>query len=85
MFEFEGPAQYAYSPHNNFEEFFQTGYNIANTLALTAGNEKVRSLFSYTSTISQGIVENNKLRRNDFNLRIDGNLTEFFSFDTKLT
>jgi len=82
---FAGPAKYAYSPHNNFEDFFGTGYNIANTLVLTAGNEKLRSLFSYTNTISQGIVENNKLRRNNFNLRIDGNLTDKFSFDTKLT
>jgi TonB-dependent SusC/RagA subfamily outer membrane receptor len=82
---FAGPAQYAYSPHNNFEDFFQTGYNIANTLALTAGNEKLRSLFSYTNTISQGIVEHNKLRRNNFNLRIDGDLTNNFSIDTKLT
>ena len=82
---FAGPSQYAYLPHNNFEDFFQTGYNIANTLALTAGNDKVRSLFSYTNTISQGIMEHNKLRRNNFNLRIDGDLTNKFSFDTKLT
>ncbi len=79
------PAQYAYSPHNNFEEFFQTGYNIANTLTLTSGTEKVRTLFSYTNTNSRGIVETNKLRRNNFNLRLDGNLTPKLSFDTKLT
>ncbi len=82
---FEGPAQYAYSPHNNFEDFFQTGYNIANTLTITSGQDKVRSLFSYTNTISQGIVEYNKLRRNNFNLRFDGNLTPKLSFDAKLT
>jgi TonB-linked SusC/RagA family outer membrane protein len=82
---FTGPAQYPYNPHNNFEYFFNTGHNMANTLAITAGNEKARSLFSYTSTLSQGIVENNKLRRNHFNLRIDGNLTDHFSYDAKLT
>jgi len=82
---FEGPAQYTFSSNNNFEDFFSTGYNIANTLALTAGNQKVSSLFSFTNTIAQGVVENNKLRRNNFNLRIDGNLTEKFSFDAKLT
>ena len=76
---------YAYSPHKNFEEFFQTGYNTANTLTLTAGSDKVRALFSYTNTNAQGIVENNKLKRNNFNLRIDGNLTEKLSFDVKLT
>jgi TonB-linked SusC/RagA family outer membrane protein len=76
---------YAYSPHNNFEEFFQTGYNLANTLTLTAGNEKVRTLFSYTNTFEQGIVENNKLKRNNFNLRIDGNASKKLSYDVKLT
>jgi len=82
---FEGPAQYAYSPHNNFEEFFQTGYNIANTLTLTSGTDKVRTLFSYTNTIAEGIVETNKLRRNNFNLRVDGNLHPKLYFDAKLT
>ena len=82
---FEGPAQYAYSPHNNFEDFFQTGYNIANTLTLTSGTEKIRTLFSYTNTIAEGIVETNKLLRNNFNVRIDGNLHPKLYFDAKLT
>ena len=82
---FAGPAQYAFSPHHNFEDFFRTGYKTANTLSITAGNDKARSLFSYTSILSQGIVENNKLRRNHFNLRIDGNLTNRFSYDFKTT
>ena len=59
--------------------------NRSNTLVLTAGNEKFRTLFSYTNTITQGIVEHNKLLRNNFNLRTDGNLTEKLSFDTKVT
>jgi TonB-linked SusC/RagA family outer membrane protein len=81
----DGPATYAYSPHNNFEEFFQTGYNIANTLSITSGNEKIRTWFSYTNTISEGIVETNKLKRNNFNVRIDGNLSPKLYFDAKLT
>lgn len=80
------PAQYPYTAHpDNFKDFFQTGYNIANTLTLTSGTDKVRSLFSYTNTNSRGIVETNKLRRNNFNLRIDGNLAPKLYFDTKLT
>jgi TonB-linked SusC/RagA family outer membrane protein len=82
---FAGPEQYPFNPHHNFEDFFNTGYNLANTLTLTAGNDKARSLFSYTSTLSQGIVEHNKLRRNNFNLRIDGNLRDRFSYDFKVT
>ncbi|MEN8230274.1 MAG: SusC/RagA family TonB-linked outer membrane protein [Bacteroidota bacterium] len=76
---------YAYSPHHNFEEFFQTGYNLANTLTLTSGTDKLRTLFSYTNTHAHGIVETNKLKRNNFNLRIDGNLSDKLSFDAKLT
>jgi TonB-linked SusC/RagA family outer membrane protein len=80
-----GPATYAYLPHNNLEEFFQTGYNIANTLTLTSGSEKISSLFSYANTISQGIVETNKLRRHNFNLRVNGDVAPILHFDTKLT
>ena len=82
---FEGPAQYAYSPHNNFEDFFQTGYNLSNSITLTSGTDKVRGLFSYTNTNSRGIVETNELDRHNLNLRLDGNLNERLSFDTKLT
>jgi TonB-linked SusC/RagA family outer membrane protein len=80
-----GPATYAYLPNNNFEEFFVTGYNFANTLTLTSGSDKLRALFSYTNTNARGIVETNKLRRNNIHFRFDGNLTAKFSFDCKLT
>ena len=82
---YEGPDTYAYSPHNNFEDFFQTGTNVANTLSITSGNEKVRTLFTYTNTISHGIVPNNNLKRHNFNVRLDGNLTPKLYFDAKLT
>jgi len=76
---------YAYSPHHNFEEFFQTGFNTANTLTLSGGSDKIRSIFSYTNTNARGIVETNKMKRNNFNVRVDGNLTDKLSFDAKLT
>ncbi|MEN8227275.1 MAG: SusC/RagA family TonB-linked outer membrane protein [Bacteroidota bacterium] len=83
--EFAG-AQYAFSPHpDNLKDFYQTGYTTANTLSVTGGTAKMRSRFSYTNTLSQGIVENNKLKRHNVNLRIDGNLTDRLSIDAKLT
>ncbi len=82
---FEGPAQYPYSPHDNFKDFFVTGYNLANSITLTTGSQDLRALFSYTNTNSRGIVETNKLNRHNFNLRLDGNLTPKLSFDSKLT
>jgi TonB-linked SusC/RagA family outer membrane protein len=80
-----GPAEYPYSPHDNFHDFFNTGYNIANTLTLTGGNDMVRGLFSFTNTITAGIVPTNGLERNNFNLRFDGDLSDKLSFDTKVT
>lgn len=80
-----GPKQYAFLPHDNFKDFFQTGTNIANTLTLTGGSDKVRGYFSYTNTLSNGIVETNKLNRNNFNVRVNGSLTDKLTFDSKLT
>jgi hypothetical protein len=82
----DGPSQYAYTAHpENLKDFFVTGTNWANTLALSSGNEKSQMYFSYTNTRAQGIVENNKLRRNNFNLRYTSKLTQRFSADAKLT
>ncbi len=82
----EGPAQYAYSPHpDNFEDFFVTGQNWTNSLGINAGNEKSQFYFSYTNTQSQGIIENNKLRRNNFNMRFNSKITDKFTVDAKLT
>ena len=81
-----GPAQYKYSPNpNNFKDFFDTGTNMANTLAITAGNEKTQAYASITSTISKGIVPKNELNRTNMNMRITSNLSDKLHFDGKLT
>ncbi len=82
---FEGPSQYAFNYNDNFKDFFETGYNLANSLTLTGGGDKINALFSYANTISQGIVSYNKMKRNNFNLRVNGNLSSKLSFDAKLT
>ena len=52
---------------------------------LNSGNERSQMYFSYTNTRAQGIVEYNKMRRNNFNLRLTSNLTQRLSADAKLT
>ncbi len=82
----DGPAQYPFIAHpNNFKDFFTTGSNIANTLAVNTGNEKSQLYFSYTNTQAQGIVPNNNMHRNNFNLRITSKLSKRLSLDAKLT
>jgi len=82
----EGPAQYAFLPHpDNVKDFFVTGSNWANTLAITKGDEKSQIYLSYTNTRAHGIVENNKMRRHNVNLRYTSKFGKRLSADTRIT
>ncbi|MCR8666069.1 SusC/RagA family TonB-linked outer membrane protein [Aestuariibaculum sp. M13] len=82
--DYEGPATYSYSAQpDNVIDFFQTGYNLANTVSVTTGNEKTQGYFSYTNTIAEGIVGGNKLNRHNLNLRLTSKLSDKLSLDVK--
>jgi TonB-linked SusC/RagA family outer membrane protein len=70
---------------DNVKDFFRTGGNYVNTVALTGGNDKVTARFSYTNTNNQAIVDNSYLKRNNFNLRTTANLSDKLSVDAKAT
>ncbi|WP_028375898.1 SusC/RagA family TonB-linked outer membrane protein [Leeuwenhoekiella sp. MAR_2009_132] len=81
---YDGPATYAYRPQpDNVIDFFQTGYNLANTVSVTTGTEKTQAYFSYTNTTAEGIVGGNKLNRHNANLRLNSKLTDKLSLDVK--
>ena len=81
---YSGPATTSYSPQpNNSMDFFKTGYNLANTLTVTTGNEKAQGYFSYTNTHAEGIVGGNKLERHNLNLRLTSKLSDKLSLDVK--
>ncbi|MEP7259455.1 MAG: SusC/RagA family TonB-linked outer membrane protein, partial [Flavitalea sp.] len=74
----------AFSPQpNNAKDFFQTGSELVNSLALSAGSEKSKTYFSYTNTLSKGIIPNNNFKRNNFNLRQTMLLTDKLTVDLK--
>jgi TonB-linked SusC/RagA family outer membrane protein len=54
---------------NNLKDYFQTGVNWTNSLNLSMGNESAQTYFSYANTMANGIEPENKLRRNNFNIR----------------
>lgn len=56
-------------------DFFQTGYNVGNSLTLSTGSEHSQTFVSLANTNAEGIVENNTLDRYNFNIR---NTTDFF-------
>lgn len=70
---------------DNFLNFYSTGTTFTNGFSVSGGGEKIQSFFSYNNIYGQGIVDNNKFLRHNFNFRVGGNLTEKLSFDTKIT
>jgi TonB-linked SusC/RagA family outer membrane protein len=76
---------YAFSPQaDNVRDFFQTGHNLATTLAISAGNDKNQTYFSYTYTDAAGVVPGNELARHSLNVRITNKLTEKLTLDSKV-
>lgn len=66
--------------HDNISQFFRTGSNFTNSLALSGGNEKNQTYFSYANTLAKGILPQNDLTRHNFNLKESAKF-----FDNKLT
>ncbi|HXO76247.1 MAG TPA: hypothetical protein VN824_13440, partial [Puia sp.] len=55
--------------HDNLNDFFQTGTNFTNSIALSGGTQTAQTYFSYANTEARGIEPKNKLERNNFTLR----------------
>lgn len=62
------------------EDFFNTGTNIQNNVALTVGNDRNQTYLSVGTTNARGIIPDNKYNRYNFTVR---NTTKFL--DDKLT
>jgi len=69
---------------SNVEDFFQTGHNWATSLAISTGNDRNTTYFSYTFTDSKGIVPNNELEKHNVHLRINNKLTDKLTLDAKV-
>ncbi|CAM1347268.1 SusC/RagA family TonB-linked outer membrane protein [Tenacibaculum insulae] len=54
---------------NDAKSFFNTGHTSINSIALTSGNAKVQTYFSYANTLAEGVVPENKLIKNNVTLR----------------
>ncbi len=58
------------TPSNyDVNDFFQTGYNVANTVSLTTGNDKNQTYVSVGTVNGRGIIHNNDLDRYNFSAR----------------
>ncbi|GJM63316.1 SusC/RagA family TonB-linked outer membrane protein [Persicobacter diffluens] len=65
-------------------DYFETGYSLNNSIALTGGNDKVQTRFSFSDERIKGVVPNEEIKRNSLNLRSTASLTDRFRVDAKL-
>ncbi|GEP96901.1 SusC/RagA family TonB-linked outer membrane protein [Chitinophaga cymbidii] len=78
-------TQYSFLPQRDAREnIFRNGRNSATNLSVSAGNEKARTLFTYTYTDGAGILPGNELTRHNAALRITNQLTSKLTLDVKL-
>lgn len=69
---------------DNVKDFFQTGINLVNTVAIEGGNENSTFRFSYTNNDHRGMLPNSKLSKNNFNLRASTKVNRL-TIDAKVT
>jgi len=64
------------APENGYEEFFETGVTLQNSVAFSGGNEKGSFRLSYTNLDQSGILPNSEMSRNTFSINTNYDLTD---------
>lgn len=70
------------APANGYEEFFETGKTLHNSIGLSSSNENGQFRLSYTNLNQTGIMPNSELARNTISLNADYKLTDKLSVFT---
>ena len=70
---------------DNVEDFFETGVQSINTLALDKGGDDYSVRFSYTNNNTNSILPNSTLESHNFSLRSLVDLSDKLTLDTKAT
>lgn len=77
--QFDG-KQYAYSAQrDNIKNFYRTGSNFTNTVAVTKGGDNGTFRLSLSNLDNKSIIENSGLGRKTINLTVDQNITSKLS------
>ena len=64
------------APENQYEEFFETGVTLTNTVAVTGANDEGDFRLSYTNLDQKGMMPNSELGRNTVSFNSSYNLSE---------
>ena len=76
----------SFSPQGDpFKEFYQMGISSTNSIVFEGSSEKNSFRLSVTDQRSQGIVPNNTLKKQTYNLRASSHLTDRFMVDGRIS
>jgi len=76
----------SFSPQGDpFKEFYQMGVSSTNSIVFEGSSEKNSFRLSITDQRSQGIVPNNTLKKQTYNLRASSHLTDRFMVDGRIS
>lgn len=80
MFDPSRNAPYSPKP-DNWKTFYQNGNYINNNIALSGASDKFNYRLSYSNNSSKGMLPNNGLKRNAFDIKVGGDINKVFSTD----
>ncbi len=83
--QFTGAQQPWVARPDNIRNAFDTGINLTNSVAITAGGDKSHARFSFTNLNQKGMVPNTDLNRNTFNLGFGIAMSDKLSLDGNVT
>lgn len=76
---------YAYEAQpDNIKDFFRLGHNLATNLSVNMNSEKSNVFLGYTLTNAGGIIPGNDLKRHSLSARINSDITDNLSVDSKI-
>lgn len=76
---------YAMLPQTNqVDDFFRTALNYVNSVSVTGGSEKINARFSFTDSRNEGIVPNESLNKQSYNLNVELK-SKYFTVGGKVT
>ncbi len=77
---------YAFNPQpNNVRDAFRSGFQNTSNLSASIGGARTQTVFSYTWTDAQGMVQSNDMNRHNLSIRVNSELTDGLHLDSRIS
>lgn len=84
VIQFDGQSRPYVAHKDNLKKFYNAGNTFTNTVALSGATEKISYRFSMSNLDNKSIIPNSGLKRQNFSLNLNGQLSKRLSFLTNV-